>query len=78
MMDGPSIASNDRAGLREFADRARTLYETLSSINALGEMNMTNLAQMSRELAITHQVKWRENVQRIRERRRNRYLLDLV
>jgi hypothetical protein len=78
MVDGPTIANNDRAGLREFADRARTLYETLSSINALDEMNMTNIAQMSRKLAITHQVKWRENVQRIREQKRNPNLLDLV
>ena len=37
------IANNDRAGLREYADRVRTLYETLSSINALDKMNMTNL-----------------------------------
>ena len=78
MVDGPTIANNDRVGLREFADRARTLYETLSSINALDEMNMTNIAQMSRKLAITHQVKWRENVQRIREQKRNPNLLDLV
>ena len=78
MVDGPTIANNDRAGLREFADRARTLYETLSSINALDEMNMTNIAQMSRKLEITHQVKWRENVQRIREQKRNPNLLDLV
>ena len=65
MVDGPTIANNDRVGLREFADQARTLYETLSSINGLDEMNMTNIAQMSRKLAITHQVKWREKVQRI-------------
>ena len=29
MVDGPTIANNDRVGLREFADRARTLYETV-------------------------------------------------
>jgi hypothetical protein len=78
MVDGPTIPNNDRADLREFADRARTLYETLSSINALDEMNMANIAQMSRKLAITHQVKWRENVQRIREQKRDPSLLDLV
>ena len=78
MVDRPTIANNDRAGLREFADRARTLYEALSSINALDEMNMTNIAQMSRKLAITHQVKWRENVQRIREQKWNPNLIDLV
>ena len=52
MVDRSMIANNDRAGLREYADRARTLYETMSSINALDEMNMTNLAQMNRKLAI--------------------------
>jgi hypothetical protein len=78
MVDGPTIANNDRADLREFADRSRTLYETLSSINALDEMNITKIAQKSRKLAITPQVKWRQNVQRIREQKWNPNLLDLV
>ena len=41
LVDGESnILSNDRQGLREFADRSRTLYKTLQSMNALSEMNI--------------------------------------
>ena len=47
-----NISSSDRQGLREFADRSRTLYETLQSMNALSEMNMTNLAKMSERLPL--------------------------
>ena len=47
LVDGPNISNNDEQGLQEFADRSRTLYETLRSLNALSEMNMSNLAKMS-------------------------------
>ena len=41
LVDGESnILSSDRQGLREFADRSRTLYKTLQSMNALSEMNI--------------------------------------
>ena len=38
--DGPNISNNDGQGLQQFADRSRTLYETLRSLNALSEMHM--------------------------------------
>ena len=47
LVDGPNISNNDGQGLQEFADRSRTLYETLRSLNALSEMNMSNLSKMS-------------------------------
>ena len=51
------MSSNDGSGLRKFADRSRTLYETLRLMNALPEMNMRNSAKMSGKLAIALQVK---------------------
>ena len=50
LVDRPNISNNDGKGLREFADRSRTLYETLRSLNALSEMNMSDLAKMSGKL----------------------------
>ena len=67
LVEGANISSSDRQGLREFANRSRTLYETLQSMNALSEMNMTNLAKMSGRLPVALQVKWRDEAQRIRE-----------
>lgn len=58
LVEGANISSNDRQGLREFADHSRTSYETLQSMNALSEMNMTNLAKVSGRLPV--QVKWRD------------------
>ena len=78
LVDGPNISSNDGPGLRKFADRSRTLYETLRSMNALPEMNMTNLAKMSGKLPIALQVKWRDEALRIRESRGFPNLKDLV
>ena len=68
LIEGPNISSSDKQGLQEFADKARTLYETLSTMNALSEMNMTNLGKMSARLPIGLQIKWRDEVQRIRQR----------
>ena len=78
LVDGPNISSSDGPGLRKFADRSRTLYETLRSMNALPEMNMTNLAKMSGKLPIALQVKWRDEALRIRESRGFPNLKDLV
>ena len=78
LVDGPNISRNDGPGLRKFADRSRTLYETLRSMNALPEMNMTNLAKMSGKLPIALQLKWRDEALRIRERRGFPNLKDLV
>ena len=60
LVDGPNISNNDGQGLQEFADRSRTLYETLRSLNALSEMNMSNLAKMSGKVLVVLQIKWRE------------------
>ena len=76
LVDGPNISSNDGPGLRKFAERSRTLYETLRSMNALPEINMTNLAKMSGTLPIALQ--WRDEALRIRERRAFLNLKDLV
>ena len=78
LVDGPYISNNDGQGLREFADRPRTLYETLRSLNALPEMNMSNLAKMSEKLPVVLQVKWRDEALRIRERKAFPTLEDLV
>ena len=78
LVDGPNISSNNGPGLQKFADRSRTLYETLRSMNALPEMNMTNLAKMSEKLPIALQLKWRDEALRIRERRGFPNLKDLV
>ena len=48
LVDGPDISNNDEQGVQEFADRSRTLYETLRPLNALSEMNMSNLAKMAK------------------------------
>ena len=50
--DGPNISNNDGQGLQQFADRSRTLYETLRSLNALSEMHMLNLVKMSGKLPV--------------------------
>ena len=78
LIDGPNISSNDGPGLRKFADHSRTLYETLTSMNSLSEMNMTNLAKMAGKLPITFQLKWRDEALRIREKGRFPSLKDLV
>ena len=47
-------------------------------MNALSEMNMTNLANMSGRLPVALQVKWRDEAQRIREKGRCPSLKELV
>ena len=78
LVEGANISSSDRQGLREFADRSRTLYETLQSMNALSEMNMTNLEKMAGRLPVALQIKWRDEAQRIREKGRCPSLRELV
>ena len=78
LVDGPNISNNDEQGLQEFADRSRTLYETLRSLNALSEMNMSNLAKMSGKLPVVLQIKWRDEALRIRESKGFLTLEDLV
>ena len=69
LIEGPNISNSDREGLREFADCSRTLYRTLKEINALSEMNLSNLGKMSSKLPTVHQARWRDEVQWIRKAR---------
>ena len=78
LVEVANISSSDRQGLREFADRSKTLYENLQSMNALSEMNMTNLTKMSGRLPVALHVKWRDEAQRIREKGRFLSLKELV
>ncbi|CAB4040210.1 Hypothetical predicted protein [Paramuricea clavata] len=47
---GPMIAPNDKQGLRKYADDAQVMYDTLNSMNCLGEMNADNLEKMTLRL----------------------------
>ncbi|XP_064619513.1 uncharacterized protein LOC135482959 [Lineus longissimus] len=67
LVNGPNIASNDTEALNDFADKSRTVLETLVSIDALGEMNMANLSKMSRKLPLPLQYKWRDQAQKKRD-----------
>jgi len=78
LVEGASISSSDKQGLRKFADRSRTLYKTLQSMNALSELNVTDLAKMSGRLPVALQAKWRDEAQRIREKGRCPSLKELV
>ena len=78
LVDGPNISNNDGQGLREFAGRSRTVCETLRSMNALSEMNMSNLAKMSGKLPVALQFKWRDETLSIRESKGFPTLKDLV
>ena len=78
LVDRPNISNNDGQGPQEFADRSRTLYETLTSLNALSEMNMSNLTKMTGKLLVVLQIKWRDEALRIRERKGFPTLEDLV
>jgi hypothetical protein len=78
LVDGPNIASNDAEGLNNFADKTRTVLETLISLDAMGEMNMANLAKMARKLPVPLQYKWRDQAQKIRDFGGTPKLQDLV
>ena len=54
------------------------MYETLTSLNALSEMSMSNLAKLSGKLPVVLQIKWRDEALRIRERKGFPTLEDLV
>ena len=51
-----NISNNDGQGLQEFADRSRRLYETLRSLNALSEMNMSNAVAGPKTTKMAEQV----------------------
>lgn len=78
LVEGVNTSSSDRQGLREFANRSRTLYETSYSMNALSEINMTSLAKMSQRLSVALQVKWRDEAKRFIRNRGFPSLKELV
>jgi hypothetical protein len=75
---GSTIASGDTPALQVFADKSVAVLETLTALNATGEMNLGNLGKMTRKLPTPLQYKWRDKVQRIRERGTIPQLADLV
>ena len=78
LIEGSKISNSDREGLREFADRSRTLYETLIAMNALSEMILTNLGKMAGKLTTVHQTRWRDEARRICERGKLPSFKDLM
>ena len=57
---GPVIAPQDRHGLRRYADTAQVMYDTLESMDCLGEMNTDNLEKMILRIPKLDQTKFRE------------------
>ena len=76
----------DKAGVnllivQEPCTRLNFAWIAMQSMNALSEMNMTNLAKMSGRLPVALQalqVKWRDEAQRIRGKGRCPSLKELV
>ncbi|XP_064647119.1 uncharacterized protein LOC135499971 [Lineus longissimus] len=66
LIGGPNLDTNDVQGLCDFADKSRTLFETLKGLKAVGEMNMSNMQKMSRKMPVRLQVKWRDEAQRVK------------
>ena len=62
---GPMIAPNDKQGLRKYADDAQVKYDTLNSMNFLGEMNADNLEKMILRLPKWAQGKLAEYLKKI-------------
>ena len=60
LIKGPVIAPQDRHGLRRYADTAQVMYDTLESMDCLGEMNIDNLEKMILRLPKWAQTKFRE------------------
>ena len=60
LIKGPVIAPQDRHGLRRYADTAQVMYDTLESMDCLGEMNTDNLEKMILRLPKWAQTKFRE------------------
>jgi transposase InsO family protein len=78
LVGGSNISTGDSQALQEFADKSRAVLETLVSLKAVGEMNMSNLGKMSRKLPPPLQYRWRDKAQRIRDGGVVPHLSDLV
>ena len=57
LIEGRNIQNSGRKDLRQFADCSRTLYETLKEMNALSEMNLSNLGKMSSKLPTVYKAR---------------------
>ena len=65
LIKGPVIAPQDRHGLRRYADTAQVMYDTLESMDCLGEMNTDNLEKMILRLPKWAQTKFREHLKNL-------------
>ena len=67
---GPAIASQDKEGLQRYADMAQVMYDTLESMNCLGEMNTDNLEKVILRLPKWLQDKFREHLKTLQRQGR--------
>ena len=67
---GPPIASQDKDGLQRYADMAQVMYDTLGSMNCLGEMNTDNLEKVILRLPKWLQDKFREHLKKLQRQGR--------
>ena len=65
LIKGPVIAPQDRHGLRRYKDTAQVMYDTLESIDCLGEMNTNNLEKIILRLPKWAQTKFREHLKKL-------------
>ena len=65
LIKGPVIAPQDRHGLRRYADTAQVMYDTLESMDCLGEMNTDNLEKMILRLPKWAQTKFCEHLKNL-------------
>ena len=54
------------------------MLETLKSLDALGEMNLSNLSKMAQKLPVPLQYRWRDRAQKFRDEGHLPKLSDLV
>ena len=65
LIKGPVIAPQDRHGLRRYADTAQVMYDTLESMDCLGEMNTDDLEKMILRLPKWAQTTFREHLKNL-------------
>ena len=65
LIKGPVIAPQDRHGLRRYADTAQVMYDTMQSMDCLGEMNTANLEKIILRLPKWAQTKFREHLKNL-------------
>ena len=65
LIKGPVIAPQARHGLRRYVDTAQVMYDTLESMDCLGEMNTDKLEKMILRLPKWAQTKFREHLKNL-------------